>query len=250
MATCEICGNEFDDRGVQMVVPGLAKSFDSIDCAVRARSLAGASGAALPMRAMLVPLASNPAASSFALGGLSAGLAAALGGTRARVALGGATVGVALLSATTAHLATRGGETAEETTRPQALAPPAREAGDFAGRVRVSAVPVSASPVYGVTGSAAHLRSAPEARYTQLAAGHSSDEPRVARVMTVATRVRTNRPKAVRHARQAPSPKPSSSSSAEASTRRGWGHGDKDHSHSGPGQHSQAAKQGKGQKHK
>jgi hypothetical protein len=242
MATCEICGNEFDDRGVQMVVPGLAKSFDSIDCAVRARSLAGASGAALPMRAMLVPLAANPAASSFALGGLSAGLAAALGGTRARVALGGATVGVALLSATTAHLATRGGETAAEATRPQALAPPAREAGDFARRARVSGNPVS-----GVTGTAAQPRSAPEVRYALPAAGRSSNEPRVARVVTVATRARTHRPTAVR---QAPSPKPSSSSSATGSTRRGWGHGDKNHSHTGPGKHSQAAKQGTGQKHK
>jgi hypothetical protein len=109
-------------------------------------------------------------------------------------------VGVALLAATTPHLATRGGETAEETTGPQALAPP--------------------------------------------------DESRVARVTTVATRIRTPRPKAVRHARQAPSPKPSSSSSATASTRSGWSHGHKNHSHTGPGKHSQAAKHGNGHKNK
>jgi hypothetical protein len=228
MATCEICGTAFDDLGVQVVLPGLAKSFDRIDCAVRARNLAGASGAGVPSRGMLVPLAAGTATRSFALGGLSAGLAAALAGTRARVALGGATVGVALLVATTAHLATRGGPTADATTRPQALAPQARYAADYADRIRVSAA----------TQTAAQTRSASEVRYTLLAASRSSDVPRAARVMTVATR--THRPKAVRHAGQTQTANPSKSSGARASTRSGWGHGDKNHSHSGPGKSSKA----------
>lgn len=239
MATCEICGTDFDDLGVQIVLPGLARSFDSIDCAVRARNLAGASGAGVPMRGMLVPLAGTPTR-SFALGGLSAGLAAALAGTRGRVALGGATVGVALLVATTAHLATRGGHAAEATTRPQALAPSARYTADFADRARVSAV----------TRTAAQPRSATEVRYTLLAARRSSDVPRAARVMTVSTRARTHRTKAVRHAGQTRTVKPSSSSSSTRSTRGGWGHGDKNHRHSGPSKHAKAGKQSKSHKHK
>src|SRR5688572_4469010 len=175
MATCEICGTDFDDRGVQLVVPGLGKGFCRVDCAVRARTLAGTTGAAAPMRAVLVPLAAGGATGLFALGGLSAGLAAALAGTRARVALGGATVGAALLVATTAHLATRGGDATGPTVRPQALAPPARYAADSADRIRASAV-------------AAQKRSVPQVRYTLLAASRSADVPRAARVMTVSTR--------------------------------------------------------------
>jgi hypothetical protein len=229
MATCEICGTDFDDLGVQIVLPGLAKSFDSIDCAVRARNLAGASGAGFPMRGMLVPLAAGSATRPFALAGLSAGLAAALAGTRARVALGGATVGVALLVATTAHLATRDGQTGDATTRPQALAPPARSAADSADRVRVSALTQTTTP-----------RSAPEVRYTLLAASRSTDVPRAARVRTMATRTRTHAPKAVRHARQTRSTQTTSSSSVRTSARSGWGHGDKNHNHSGPRkQHNQ-----------
>ena len=239
MATCEICGTDFDDLGVQIVLPGLARSFDSIDCAVRARNLAGASGAGVPMRGMLVPLAGT-STRSFALGGLSAGLVAALAGTRGRVALGGATVGVALLVATTAHLATRGGQGAEATTRPQALALSARYAADFADRARVSAT----------TRTAAQPRSAPEVRYAVLADSRSSGVPRAARVVTVSTRTRTQRPKAVRHAGQTRTAKPSSSSSSTGSTRGGWGLGDKNHRHSGPGKHAKAGKQSKSHKHK
>ena len=123
------------------------------------------------MRAVLVPLAAGSATGLFALGGLSAGLAAALGGRRARVALGGATVGVALLVATTAHLATRGGDVTEPTVRPQSLAPPARYAADSADRVRALTVAVQ-------------KRSEPQVRYTLLAASRSADVPRAARVMT------------------------------------------------------------------
>jgi hypothetical protein len=251
MATCEICGTDFDDFGVQLVVPGLSKGFCRVDCAIRARTLAGATGGAVPMRAVLVPLAARSATGLFALGGLSAGLAAALAGTRARVALGGATVGVALLVATTAHLATRGGDVTEPTVRPQTLAPPARYAGDSADRARASVV----------AGTAAQQRSGPQVRYTLLAASRSADVPRAARVMTVSTRTRTHAPKAVLHARHGTggkTPTASSGSGGKGSSRPGWGRGDKNHSHGGPSthkssgssKHSKPAKHGKSHKHK
>ena len=243
MATCEICGTDFDDLGVQLVVPGLGKGFCRVDCAVRARTLAGATGGAVPMRAVLVPLAGS-ATGLFALGGLSAGLAAALGGRRARVALAGATVGVALLVATTAHLATRGGDVTEPTVRPQSLAPPASYAADSTDRVRALTVAVQ-------------KRSEPQVRYTLLAASRSADVPRAARVMTVSTRTRTHAPKAVLHARHGTggkTPTASSGSGGKGSSRPGWGHGDKNHSHGGPSKHkssgsSKQTKQHKGNGH-
>jgi hypothetical protein len=241
MATCEICGTHFDDRGVQIVLPGLAKSFCRVDCAVRARNLAGAGVVPVAMRGALVPLAASPG--FFALGGLSAGLAAALAGTRARVAFGGATVGVALLVATTAHLATRGGDAAEATVRPQALAPPARYASDYADRVRASVV----------TGVSAQSRSAPEVRYTLLAASRSADVPRAARVLAVSTRAPTRtRAHSVR-ARHGTGGKTtiSAASAANDSSRPGWGHGDRNHTHGGPSkQNASAGKQHKEKSHK
>lgn len=237
MATCEICGTDFDDRGVQIVLPGLAKAFDRVDCAVRARNLAGAAAAGVPMRGMLVDLSRSGQARSFALGGLSAGLAAALAGSRGRVAVGGATVGVALLIATTAHLATRG-DGAEATSRPQSLAPPTRDAGDFASRARVTeeVAPTTAEP-----------RAEREVRFVLLAATRSADArsaeaaPSAARSIRSVTRTRTQRPKATRHARHATRDKTTrTSTSAGASTRPGWGHGDKNHGHSGPSKTSQA----------
>jgi hypothetical protein len=240
MATCEICGTEFDDRGVQIVLPGLAKSFDRIDCALRARSLAGAGAVPVATRGALLPLAASPGL--FALGGLSAGLAAALAGTRGRVALGGATVCVALLVATTAHLATRGGDSTEASERPQALAPPARYTGDSADRLRGAAV----------TSVSAQARSAPEVRYTLLAASRSTDVPQAARVITVSARTpsRTLATHTVR-ARRGPGGKTTSTAkAAKSSSRPGWGHGDRNHSHGGPAKHSQAAKHGKSHKHK
>jgi hypothetical protein len=231
MATCEICGTDFDERGVTIVLPGLAKSYDRVDCAVRARNLAGAAAAAgVPMRGMLVDLGRSSGARSFALSGLSAGLAAALAGSRARVAVGGATVGVALLIATTAHLATRGGDGAEATIRPQSLAPPAREAGDFAYRARATEE---------VARAAAQRRAEREVSFVFLAANHSADTaPSAARSMRSVTRTRTQRPKATRHARHATHGK-TKGTSAGASIRSGWGHGDKNHGHSGPGKSSQ-----------
>ena len=245
MATCEICGTDFDDLGVQIVLPGLAKSFDKIDCAVRARNLAGSTSGGVPMRGVLVPLAAGADTRWLALGGLSAGLAAAFAGTRARVALGGATVGVALLAATTAHLATRGGTT-EATARPEALAPPERYAADSADRIRTSAV-------------VAQKRSEPQVRYTLLAASRSADVPRAARVMTVATRThtRTHKSKALLlHARHGTGGKTSNSSggstsdAGNGSSRPGWGRGDKNHGHSHKnGGSKKHAKHGKSHKH-
>jgi hypothetical protein len=229
MATCEICGTDFDARGVQIVLPGLAKSYDRIDCAVRARNLAGAAAAAgVPMRGMLVDLGRSSGARSFVLGGLSAGLAAALAGSRARVAVGGATVGVALLIATTAHLATRGGDGAEATSRPQSLAPPARDAGDFAYRARATE---------DVARTAGEPGADREVSFAFLAATRSADAaPSVARSVRSVSRPHTQRPKTTRHAKHATSGKTTSTSNrAGASTRPGWGHGDKNHGHSGPG---------------
>jgi hypothetical protein len=232
MATCEICGTTFDEHGVQIVVPGLAKPFDRVDCAVRARNLAGGAGAGVPMRGTLVDLARGDAR-SFALGGLSAGLAAALAGSRARLAVSGATVGVALLVATTAHLATRGGGEAESTSGPQGLASPARYAGDSADRLR--AVEAARPPV--------ERRPEPAVKLALAAATPSADEPRARSIRTV-TRTLTQRPKATRHARGGGG-KTTTKSSSSASTRPGWGHGDKNHGHDGP-----SKPQSKGLKHK
>jgi hypothetical protein len=234
MATCEICGTDFDDRGVQIVRPGLAWSYDRIDCAVRARNLAGAAAAAgVPMRGVLVDLGRGGEARFFALGGLSAGLAAALAGSRSRVAVSGATVGVALLIATTAHLAMRGGDGAEEASRPQSLAPPARDAGDSGDRARATEL-VARTP--------AEPRAQHEVGFVLVAATGSTDQaPSAARSIRSVTRTHTQRPKATRHARHGTRGKTrSTSASAGASTRSGWGHGDDNHSHSGPGKHSQA----------
>ena len=238
MATCEICGTDFDDRGVQIVLPGLARSYDRVDCAVRARNLAGAAAAAgVPMRGMLVDLGRSGGARSFALGGLSAGLAAALAGSRARVAVGGATVGVALLVATTAHLATRGGDGAEATSRPQSLAPPARYAGDPADRVRATEE---------VAQLAAEPTAKREVRVALVAATRSDARsaeaaPSAARSIHSVTRTRTQRPKATRQARHATRDKKTSSSNTRgAPTRPGWGHGDTNHGHNGPSKPSQA----------
>ena len=39
VSRCEVCGKEFDPLVFQIVVPGLAGSFDRIDCALQAREL-------------------------------------------------------------------------------------------------------------------------------------------------------------------------------------------------------------------
>ena len=227
MATCEICGTTFDEHGVQIVVPGLANAFDRVDCAVRARNLAGAAAAGVPMRGTLVDLARGDAR-SFALGGLSAGLAAALAGSRARLAVSGATMGVALLIATTAHLATRGGGEAESASGPESLASSARYAGDFADRLRAVE---PARP-------AVERRPEPEVTFVLAAATLSTDTPRAARSIRTVTRTHSQRPKATRHA----SGGGGKTTSSSASRRPGWGHGDKNHGHSGPGKHAKAAK--------
>jgi hypothetical protein len=244
VATCEICGTDFDDRGVQIVLPGLAKAFDRVDCAVRAHKLAGTAAAGLPLRGTLVDLGRGDAR-FFAFGGLSTGLAAALAGSRARLAFGSATVGVALLIATTAHLATRGGGEAEATSGPETLAPPARYAGDSADRLRA----------VDVARPAVERRPQREVTFALASATSSADAPRAARsirTLRTVTRTRTQRPKATRQARQASrgGGKTTATSRSSASTQPGWGHGDKNHGHSGPSKQHKAAKQGKAHKHK
>lgn len=229
MATCEICGTDFDERGVQIVLPGLAKAFDSVDCAVRARNLAGTAAAGVPMRGTLVDLGRGDAR-FFAFGGLSAGLAAALAGSRSRLAVGGATVGVALLIATTAHLATRGGGEAESTSGPESLASAARYAGDSADRLRAVE---AARP-------AVERRPEPEVTFVLAAATPSADAPRAARSIRTVTRTHTQRPKTTRHARHSTRGKTKTTSSSSASTQPGWGHGDKNHGHNGPSKPTKA----------
>jgi hypothetical protein len=244
MATCEICGTDFDDHGVQIVLPGLAKSFDRIDCAVRARNLAGVGAAGVPLRGTLIDLTGSGKGRSFVLGGLSAGLAAALAGTRTRLAVGGATAGVALLVATTAHLATRGGD-ADTATRAQALAPPARYASDFADRTRAVTV----------ADRTARRRSR----------GQASEPSKVTFALLTANRstaVGSTAPSASpkpHPPQQSPpgqKPKPPSSEPPSSggkpptggkpsSTRPGWGHGDDKHEHTGP----QGSKSGSDDRH-
>jgi hypothetical protein len=225
MATCEICGTEFDEHGVQIVLPGLAKSYDRIDCAIRARALAGTAAVSVPLSGALVDL--GPGASRpYALHGLSAGLAAALAGGRARLALGGASVAVALLIATTVHLSSRGGDTSEAAARSPSLAPPARNARDFANRVRAAEA----------TAPATAVRSRRQVQYAYLAAEQVQMETRPSRRSTsLRARVRLASRKAHAQTRHARSQTRVKSASHSVSTRPGWGRGDKNHRHSGPG---------------
>lgn len=231
MATCEICGTDFDDHGVQIVLPGLAKSFCRVDCAVRARNLAGAGVVPVAMRGALVPLAAAPG--FFALGGLSAGLAAALAGTRARLAVGGATAGVALLVATTAHLATRGGD-ADTATRAQALAPPAFYASDFADRVRA----VTVADRTAKQRSHGKVSKPSKVSYVLLTANRSNAAGSTAPSASPKPHPPQKTPPAQNP--KPPSADPPSSGDKPStggkpsSARPGWGHGDDNHEHTGP----------------
>jgi hypothetical protein len=63
---CQVCGRSFDPIGFQVVVPGLGRGFDRIECAQSARTLAGPGSrlAATPLVAIVepVPAALMPAA--------------------------------------------------------------------------------------------------------------------------------------------------------------------------------------------
>jgi hypothetical protein len=235
MATCEICGNEFDELGVQIVLPGLAKSFDRIDCAMRARALAGHPPLGVQSRAVLVDLGAEGTARAYPLGGLPAGLAAALSG-RVRLALGSATVATALVVGTIVHLSSRDELTSEAAARSPSLAPPARYAADFADRTRTAD---AAAP-------APQVRSPQQVRYVYLAAERTELATRPTRSAARAARVtsRTKRARSTRHAARLATATITSGGNS-ASTRRGWGWGDKNHSHNGPSRKAKATKKKK-----
>jgi hypothetical protein len=244
MATCEICGTQFDELGVQIVVPGLAKSFDRIDCARRARAIAGPPAFSVkPLPAVFVDVAPRGDARSYGLPGLPAGVAAALAGGRARLALGGATVAVALLAAATVHLSWRtdGGSDVGASVLPS----PSRHAGNLAFRGHtvqtlpaksVQALPAKASAPVVVAPAPQETdgvyliaeRHAPAKLQRRPRKPHTAKHSRSTRGITL---TRT---------------------AESVSTRRGWGWGDKNHAHGGPAKGGGSAKAGSahGRRHK
>jgi hypothetical protein len=252
MTTCEICGTEFDELGVQIVLPGLAKSFDRIDCAARARALAGPPAHNVrPAPAVFVDVAPRGRPRLYGLPGLPAGFAATLAGGRARLALGGASLAVALLVATTVHLSSRIGGGSDLLARGSLLQSPPRFAGDFLFR---GLAPANTNPAAVVAPAPQQLAPAPqqaegfylaanrtpneaEARATSLAA--SEAQPR-AQKRRAATRTRSSSRTTLARA------------GGNVSTRPGWGWGDKNHAHGGPTRSSASGKAGKaqGRRHK
>jgi hypothetical protein len=248
MATCEICGTEFDELGVQIVLPGLAKSFDRIDCAARARTLAGPPARGVrPARAVLVDVAPRGQL-SYGLHGLPAGLAAVLAG-RTRLALGGASVAVALLVATTVHLSSRIGGGSDLSAHASLLPSPPRYAGDFVFR---RLAPEARSPkVAPVIDARPPVVSAPvpqEADGVYLVAQRSLDGGRATSRNASEAQPRSQKRKAARYSRNSSGPT-LARAGASVSTRPGWGWGDKNHAHSGPGEGSRASKS-HGRRHK
>jgi hypothetical protein len=59
MQSCQVCGRSFDPLEFQIVVPGLGRGFDRIDCAKSARAMAspGSRFAAAPLLALATPAA-------------------------------------------------------------------------------------------------------------------------------------------------------------------------------------------------
>jgi hypothetical protein len=263
VATCEICGNEFDELGVQIVLPGLAKSFDTIDCAARARALAGPpANSVSPAPAVFVAVPPRGRPSAYSLPGLPAGIALALAGGRARVALGGASVAVALLVAATVHLSSRTGSGSDPAARASGLSSSPRYAGDFLFRglapearnpkvapVAQAREPIPLAPVADASESAPVAVAAEEPTAIALPAQESDGiylvakrSPDIARATRMAratardaskTQTRSDKRKAARHSRTTSRPK-SARTGKIVSTRPGWGWGDKNHSHSGP----------------
>jgi hypothetical protein len=243
MATCEICGTEFDERGVQFVLPGLAKSFDRIDCAARARAIAGPPARNVrPAPAVFVDVGQRSQPRSYSLHGLPAGLAAALPGGRARLALGGASVAVALLVATTVHLSSRIGGGSDLAARASELSPPSRYAGDFLFR---GLAPEARRPRVAPVVDA---RPAPrEADGVYLVAHRSLDGTRAMSPDVPDAQPRSQKRKASRHAR--PTSRPTlARAGGTVSTRAGWGWGDKNHAHGGPAK--SAGSKAHGRRHK
>jgi hypothetical protein len=228
MATCEICGTQFDELGVQIVVPGLAKSFDRIDCARRARAVAGPPAFSVkPLPAVFVDVERRGDARSYGLPGLPAGLAAALAGGRTRLALGGATVAVALLAAATIHLSWRTGGASD--VGASVLPSPSRHAGNLAFRGHtVQALPAKASAPVVVAPAPQETdgvyliaeRHAPAKLQRRPRKAHTAKHSRSTRRITLAR------------------------TAESVSTRRGWGWGDKNHAHGGPTKGGGSAKAG------
>jgi len=252
VATCEICGNEFDELGVQIVLPGLAKSFDRIECAARARALAGPPARAVnPAPAVFVAVPPRGGPRPYSLPGLPAGIAAALAGGRARVALGGASVAVALLVAATVHLSSRIGGGSDLTARASVPSSPPRYAGDFLFR---SLAPQAGTPKVAPLADAREAtpvaRAAEEADGIYLVAHRS---PNVARAKTrdaAKTQARSKKRKATSYLRTTSRPT-SARAGGTVSTRPGWGWGDKNHAHKGPAASSGSGKgKARGRGHK
>ena len=108
---CIVCGREFDERAYQLVVPGQPGSFDSFECAARARGLpwlgpSGRSGVGGP------PF-ERPAAAAALPSRETAG-GAELARVRTRTALAGAAALAVAVAATSAYLWLRDGDTRAE----------------------------------------------------------------------------------------------------------------------------------------
>jgi hypothetical protein len=241
VTTCEICGTEFDELGVQIVIPGLAKSFDRLDCAARARALAGPAAFSVPpLQAVFMDVGPAGAARSYGLPGLQAGLAAVLAG-RTRLAVGGATVAVALLAAATVHLAARFGGGSDPAARASVVPSPSSQAANLAFRGHTSDVARSATS----SEPAVTVRTPQETDGVSLIA---------ARDVPDKARPQRQKQKAGKHTRGKHTRSTSATTLARAaesvSTRRGWGWGDKNHAHAGPANSSGAKHAGKARGHK
>jgi len=231
MATCEICGTEFDELGVQFVVPGLAKSFDRIDCAARARAIAGPPARNVrPAPPVFVDVGPRDQPRSYSLHGLPAGLAATLPGGPARLALAGASVAVALLVATTVHLSSRIGGGSDLAAREPVLSSPPRYAGDFLIR---GLAPEANGP--GPTST----RAPQQADGIYLVAHRSLDGTHAMSPDVSEAQPRSQKRKASRYSR-ATSGLTLARAGENVSTRPGWGWGDKNHTHGGPSKESAA----------
>jgi hypothetical protein len=229
MARCDICGTEFDEQAYQVVLGGRAQAFDRIDCALRARVLAGgaqAAFAATPLPALFIETAGAGRRS------VPIPLLAAL---RARLAVGGAWLLLlsALASVSYYLLSRLPGAAAKAPDAPVFSLQSAAVEGE---RVRPipqagtsAAVPVAARadfPDGGRTIAPIRLLAAKHASLGKSSASHEAAGGSAANTGRGAAPTRSARP---------------STQTETRSTRPGWGHGDARHRHTGPS--------GKGAKH-
>jgi hypothetical protein len=239
VTTCEICGTEFDELGVQIVIPGLAKSFDRLDCAARARTLAGPPAFNVkPLQAVFMDVGPGGTARSYGLPGLQAGLAAVLAG-RTRLAVGGATVAVALLAAATVHLSARFGGGSDPAAKASVLPSPSSPAANVAFRGHTGDVARGAKSSQPVIAESSQpviaVRTPQETDGVYLIAERSAPDKARPRRQKQSNAKHMRSTLATTLARAAES----------VSTRRGWGWGDKNHAHAGPANGSGAKQAGK-----